>query len=188
MKQLRKHLIYLILISAILQLIGCPAWAGSKELTRSKAKNILEKNLNRTDSIAPDATYPSGDRRIEKLYKLRDAGYITLSETHDYYGAPVINLSPTEKLKPFIVRTEINGVQTYDFRVANLDVRVTGITKMSEQSCIVEFDAKPVLNSLGKLLNGEDQTASYTMYITHETLEFRLYDDGWRVINPYPNN
>ncbi len=197
---MKKHLysIFVTNLSVILLIImACSnaACAKDSDLTRSKAKKILEKLPPGTITRNIDHRYGPpirisereiGDPRTFKQYedlldKLKANGYITYEKHTDsaqvfsqkLYGL-WYDVQFTDKLKPFIINESQQGATV---KVADIVIdEVTGITKMSDTERFAEYTTKVIPNALSKDLPlSEEENKSYK-----RGAHFKLYDDGWR--------
>lgn len=165
---------YLLLLSFVFILTGC-----SKDLSRNKAKDILNEHpipVGRA-FIGNGISGGLGNQNIDKL--LIDAGYV-VGGGDIGWGGHFTHFTPTEKLKPFIVGKGFMGhndcVQLGTATVKD----ITGITKVSENECYVEFTTTVKINEVGQLFGISD--IELQQNLQPKTAAFRLYDNGWKFL------
>ena len=145
-------------------------------LSRSKAKNLILKQLNsdqskpiwnRDSEIVLD--FPTYFGRIETSFPFKQEtnmlvkkGYITL------YGSNNFSLNP--KIRPYVT---INRGCYISIGTAK-DINITGISGEDNYREVV-YDIIFTLNPLG-------EDISYSRGLTRQkSIRFRKFDDGWRI-------
>lgn len=154
----------------------------SKDLSRSKAKNLLEKKKGTVSKLLDESV---GRNDLQDLRKLENAGYVRITEVPNGFTLHVsrFDVSILDKLKPYILeRTPgIMGGRVFRVKIADVVVdEVTGITPApgDPTARIVQYKIKTIptpLANLGITLYSEEKAR-----LDQEAL-FRKYDDGWRI-------
>ncbi len=183
--------IFALAITLVSISIAC----SRNDLSRSKAKSILEKypgaitfNIEKKFAVKfvsppmfeekqPRVREGGSQKEKQMLISLQKAGYITIKETTKKWPGPAgfytyyWIISGTEKLKPYIVK-DIHGI--IEVKVADVVIdEITGITRDGNIAHI-DYTTRVKPNSLGKIipvdLRKQNRSASFV-----------LYDDGWRL-------
>lgn len=187
-----------VLVVGILLLISC----GSKDLTRENAKPLLEQALSEGELVKPirkGQFYNCGfaSRRDVRLMELmHEMGLVTPKECQVKSSNSSYELTPQGKEAGFTFREFRMAGDTGDGRWApTISVGapcyhpsladVTGVTSASPTEAIVEFEIDweptPGFQSYPSvfeaILGHCDNTGPTEMRAL-----FRLYDDGWRII------
>jgi len=195
---MKKMCIGLILL-LVFGLIACNM---SKDLSRGKASEILSKGhygqMTATISLYFHNNFESAgissggeawrqqqlrdlDRWLkpEKAYLdlLKNQGWITYNmrqSTEQTWTKIEFTLQPTNKLQPYIIKND-----GYFIEVKLSDMvfdKITGISKTSEDTCVVEFTTKPINTPLYGVVKSSNDVPP-----TNHSASFRRYDDGWRL-------
>lgn len=145
------------------------------DLTRSKAKKILEEKTFYIYQVLKDGNYrPKEDAsKLQDLQALRDAGYITYTKKEIPWGNITIDdVAPTEKLKPFLIGSSKSVISII---IAKCNIKVTSIRKENQNSCVVEYSCKPIPNKIGE--TGKKMNVNQ---VSNESRRF-IYDDVWQL-------
>lgn len=158
-----------VLLTISLFVIGC----SNKELTRSKARDVLE------DYYQFPNVYPVGVLKevlpglLSGTSKaLINRGYITYSKrSHN----PYYDLFSTEESKPYFIKRD---VYTLDFFACDVVFNEISGIKLDEsgKKATVYYSLKLTnINPIGEIYEFEEGQ------IIEKVTLFELYDDGWRI-------
>jgi hypothetical protein len=158
----------------------------SKDLSRSKAKSLLEKKKGVVSKLLDKSVGAQfGPDALKDLRKLESAGYIKLTEVPNgvVLGVSRFDVTIFDKLKPYIVeRTPgIMGGRVFRVKIADVVVdEVTGITPApgDPTARVVQYKIKTIPTPLANI--GINLYDNEKAPLNQEAL-FRKYDDGWRL-------
>ena len=176
-------------------LVGC----GKNELSRGNAEKAIESKLSEkrgvlTDTInLGDGHLFSANETIDTKYRgdikrQRESGYVTVAITgpRNPNNITPYKTSPSEQLRPFIVKSESFGQGTMlaplgtkltlKIGEGSKNVKVTGMVKRDQNSIASEFTYEEQFNDVGQKLFSKPAIETGR----GEAL-FTLYDDGWRL-------
>lgn len=174
------------------------AACGSKELSRSKAAKLIKEKFYtpqmiqdgmQTTQISNMNNNPVGQsgnamipgHNLPDLRNYEKAGWITLVVRRCQTGICFVDVSMTskgvEESKGWKKITNVVGEKVWEVPKFQREfVEVTGITSSDPSTAVVEYTSRWIPTENGKEM-GEVPTAPKS-----NTVNFRLYDDGWRLI------
>jgi hypothetical protein len=175
-------------------LVAC----GSKELSRSKAAKLIKEKYYTSQMIQDGAQRTqitemkgslvgqSGNAMIPgyNLSDLRNyekAGWITLVVRSCQTGTCFVDVSLTskgvEESKGWKKISNVVGEKVWEVPIFQREfVEVTGITSSEPSSAVVEFTSRWIPTEKGKEMGAVPSAPKSS------TANFRLYDDGWRLV------
>lgn len=197
---MKAHIATFIVATAITLLVGC----GKSELSRGNAEKAIESHISEkagvlTDTIAlGDGHLLSANETIDTQYhgeikRQRESGYVTVAITGPRGRYPSFSgdvtpykTSPSEGLRPFIVKSEPFGQGTVlapfgtkltlKIGEGGKNVKVTGMVKREQNRIAAEFTYETQFNDVGQKLFSKPAIEA-----GRGAALFTLYDDGWRL-------
>jgi hypothetical protein len=192
---MKKSFSVLLILVATLLFCNCSSNPFSRDLSRSKAKSLLEaqpRSLDTTIKKVVQVKYVSlstgrpieevrNQEEKQKLDSLQSNGYISIQQTvstaGNYYQEYYYNAIPTAKLTPFILDQDDYGIKV---KTADVIVdQITGISKISDSDCYAQFTVIIKPTTIGMFFPSDP----YSMKRLQSGVivaYFKRYDDGWR--------